>query len=237
MEQDDNYQSLSDLLSAMLFVFIITLIAYIINFTSNRDVGQTLGEQMADYKMRKSSLLQQVSEGLNTQSIQHSLNTELGIISISSDQVGFHAGSHRIPTDQQNVVENIATALGSEIVCYLSPPKEIVNKFKCADATIGQLQRVYVEGHTDNVPFTSKSSLRNNTDLSLMRAATFKSVIEKHLLLKNFSGLNDLNGLIVPTGFGASKPKVQHGQIQSDVRNRRIEIRFELNKPWEHAKL
>ena len=55
MNEDENYQALSDLMSAMLFVFIITLIAYIINFSSNKDLAQSLGQQMSDLELKKSS--------------------------------------------------------------------------------------------------------------------------------------------------------------------------------------
>jgi len=59
MNEDENYQALSDLMSAMLFVFIITLIAYIINFSSNKDLAQSLGQQMSDLELKSHTSYEQ----------------------------------------------------------------------------------------------------------------------------------------------------------------------------------
>ena len=68
---DESYQSLSDLLSGMVFIFIITLIAYIINFSGSREISQTLGQQASDTALRKSYIIKQVSENLTKQNIIH----------------------------------------------------------------------------------------------------------------------------------------------------------------------
>ena len=232
---DESYQSLSDLLSGMVFIFIITLIAYIINFSGSREISQTLGQQASDTALRKSYIIKQVSENLTKQNIIHKADPKSGIISISSDQLGFGTGTHILDQSSISVLTNISTTIGSVITCYSNLPVPTLNKQGCAADLRGQLNRIYIEGHTDNVPFKKRNSIRDNFDLSLLRAASIKSEMEKN---KPFSELKRQSGLeevLIPTGYGASDPIVDHRSPTSEPKNRRIGFRFELNQKWALA--
>ncbi|MDR0449138.1 MAG: OmpA family protein [Rickettsiales bacterium] len=76
---------------------------------------------------------------------------------------------------------------------------------------------IRVDGHTDNVPVKPGSELKDNTQLSLMRA---RSVVDE--LVKN--GID--RRLLAPTGFGEMYP-VALGNTPADLqKNRRIELRL-----------
>ena len=229
---DENYQALSDLLSGMVFIFIITLIAYIINFSGSREISQTLGQLASDTELRKSYIIQQVSQNLTKQNISHTAKPKSGIISISSDQLGFGTGTHILDQSSQSVLKKISTNIGSVISCYSHLPVATLNRLDCAEDLRGQLNRIYIEGHTDNVPFTMRNSIRDNFDLSLLRAASIKNEMEKNKPFSDLKSRSGLKELLIPTGYGASNPIVNHKSPTSEPKNRRIEFRFELNRKW-----
>ena len=134
MLDDDNFQTLSDLMSAMLFVFIITLVAYIINFSANRDLTQSVGTEIVDKDLKVSSLVRAVSHRLSGYAIDHSLDLENGVISISSDRLGFPAGEHELSFMAQTAISFVEKAILSEIEC-----KESMH-FNSENATVNMLQ-------------------------------------------------------------------------------------------------
>ena len=225
MNEDENYQALSDLMSAMLFVFIITLIAYIINFSSNKDLAQSLGQQMSDLELKKSYIIRNVSDNLFKNGIKHSVDLKKGIISISSDQLGFKAGQHRLGKAAVKTISTVSSSIGSEIQCE---SKAVVGPEDCVDGFIPEIDYVYVEGHTDNVPFRPRNGIRDNVDLSLLRAASVKQILDE-------LATSSTSKIFVPVGYGETKPLVFYSSPTDDAKNRRIDFRFSLRKPWQHS--
>ncbi|MCL2629341.1 MAG: OmpA family protein [Alphaproteobacteria bacterium] len=76
---------------------------------------------------------------------------------------------------------------------------------------------IRVDGHTDNIPVRPGSELRDNTQLSLLRA---RAVTEE--LVKN--GID--RRLLAPTGFGETHPVAIGNRPEDLQRNRRIELRL-----------
>lgn len=222
MLDDDNFQTLSDLMSAMLFVFIITLVAYIINFSANRDLTQSVGTEIVDKDLKVSSLVRAVSHRLSGYAIDHSLDLENGVISISSDRLGFPAGEHELSFMAQTAISFVEKAILSEIECKESMH---FNSEKCDGEYVAELDTIFVEGHTDNVPFRPRNGLRDNIDLSLLRAAS---------VIKKFGGSEGNRQIFVPVGYGEAKPVVEHVYPTADSRNRRISLKFTLKRPWRH---
>ena len=222
MLDDDNFQALSDLMSAMLFVFIITLVAYIINFSANRDLTQSNGKEIVDRNIKVSSLVQAVSRRLSGYAIDHSLDVENGIISISSDRLGFPAGEHELSFMAQATISFVRRAILSEIECNESMHFNIE---KCDGEYVAELDTIFVEGHTDNVPFRPRNGLRDNIDLSLLRAAS---------VIKKFGGTEGSRQIFVPVGYGEAKPVIEHVHPTADAQNRRISLKFTLKRPWQH---
>lgn len=222
MLDDDNFQALSDLMSAMLFVFIITLVAYIINFSANRDLTQTVGEELVNTNVKISRLVQSVSRRLTYHDIEHSIDMENGIISVSSDRLGFAVGEHELSLIAQTTISLIKRAIFSEIKC---DKKEYSKLNRCEGGVIEELDTIFVEGHTDNVPFRPRNGLRDNVDLSLLRAAS---------VIKMINSSEEITQIFVPVGYGEERPLVKHVDPTADAANRRISLRFSLKQPWRH---
>jgi chemotaxis protein MotB len=82
-------------------------------------------------------------------------------------------------------------------------------------ATQTDLQ-ILVEGHTDNVPFIGSSLVKDNWDLSVMRATSIVKIIT------NNKGMKALN--ITAAGRGSFNPLVKNDTPEDRAINRRIEI-------------
>ena len=76
--------------------------------------------------------------------------------------------------------------------------------------------QILVEGHTDNVPYTSTGMVKDNWDLSVMRATSIVKI------LTNNKGINALN--ITAAGKGPFSPLVTNNSAENRAINRRIEI-------------
>jgi len=76
--------------------------------------------------------------------------------------------------------------------------------------------QILVEGHTDNVPYNGAGLVKDNWDLSVMRATSIVKI------LTNNKGLNALN--ITAAGKGPFSPVVENNSPENRAVNRRIEI-------------
>ena len=76
--------------------------------------------------------------------------------------------------------------------------------------------QIMVEGHTDNVPYKGAGLVKDNWDLSVMRATSIVKI------LTNNKGLNALN--ITAAGKGPFSPLVGNNSPGNRAINRRIEI-------------
>jgi chemotaxis protein MotB len=76
--------------------------------------------------------------------------------------------------------------------------------------------QILVEGHTDNVPYVSEGMVKDNWDLSVMRATSIVKI------LTNNKGLNASN--ITAAGRGPYNPLLDNDSPENRAVNRRIEI-------------
>jgi len=231
-EETGTTAAYGDLVTAVLFVFIITLVAYVINFSSNQAQAHSLGQQVSDITARQSYIVDRISRRLQTFGVDHDADRKLGVIRISSDDLAFEPGSYDLAQRQGEKVAAIARALSAELPCYGQPEPQVARRLECGEEQAGQIRAVAVEGHTDNMPLNvMRNGIRDNTDLSLMRAATVLSHIRLDPTLESLRNA-DGQRLFHAVGYGDGRPIRAHETPVSDRTNRRIEIRLVLDNPW-----
>ncbi len=74
---------------------------------------------------------------------------------------------------------------------------------------------IIVEGHTDDVPISSGSSMKDNWDLSVLRATAITRILVAN-------GLN--NERVMPSGRGEYMPRASNETSEGRALNRRTEI-------------
>ena len=72
-------------------------------------------------------------------------------------------------------------------------------------------------------------STSENVDLSSLRAASVKTILELGLSNNRCSE----KVIFVPVGYGSSKPIIFYSRPMDQPKNRRIDFRFSLQKGWE----
>ena len=155
-------------------------------------------KQLVDAKSKSDSLnialTNRLTRSLNTDELKDvDVKVLKGVVYISlSDNMLFKSGSYEVSSQAHNTLEKIA---------------KILKDYKDFD--------VLVEGNTDNVPI-SKTNIRNNWDLSALRAS---SVVQ---VLQNDFGINPAR--LSAAGRGEYNPVTDNDTEVGKQRNRRTEI-------------
>ena len=155
-------------------------------------------KQLVDAKSKSDSLnialTNKLTRSLNTDELRDvDVKVLKGVVYISlSDQMLFKSGSYEVSAQAKQTLEKIA---------------KILKDFKDFD--------VLVEGNTDNVPI-SKTNIRNNWDLSALRASSVVQVLQNDF---------DINpARLSAAGRGEYNPVTDNDTEVGKQRNRRTEI-------------
>lgn len=177
-----------DMLTSILIIFIL------FNFFDNLLNPQELEQVLIDIK--RDVFVQQFDEEFSDElrEKQISRQSKFDYLRITfSDQILFSSGAHRLNPAGQRVLDKLSPLLRGEQIAR-------------------DIARIQVEGHTDDIPVTSRSAYpSDNWELSTARAI---SVVEY------LSGLGVPSGLFSANGYNANVPVSQNRD-----QNRRIEIK------------
>jgi len=221
-----------DLMTATLFVFIIILVAYVINFSARQEDIQSHEKNVSEIVLKQTYLINQVSAEMKKKGIPHKAYPKNGLIRLDSNVLSFDSGGFGLIEEHRGVVKNLSIALARVVPCYSTGvKKEIQERIGCTSTQAGQLQYIIVEGHTDNVPLNSKAGNIDNIDLSAKRAAAVLRVLEESTVLSGLQNRNK-NSIFHIAGYGERFPVNVHADPTSDAENRRIDIRFKMHAPF-----
>lgn len=122
------------------------------------------------------------------------INVEKGVVFISiADKLLFKSGSYVVSDRAKEILGKVAKVVNDK------------PNFECM-----------VEGHTDNVPFTSNGILLDNWDLSVKRATSIVRVLSKEF------GVNQKQ--LIAAGRGEYVPLVENNSAENRMTNRRTRI-------------
>ncbi len=154
--------------------------------------------KLQDEVTRKDSmnmaLVLNLKRGLSMYDEDIDIQVEKGVVYISiSDKLLFSTGSYEVNRSAYTVLEKVATVLNNQ------PNIEFL-----------------VEGHTDNVPIRSGATLKDNWDLSVLRAT---SVVR---LLQNNFGISPAR--MTAGGRSYYAPVAENSSVSGRAANRRTRI-------------
>jgi chemotaxis protein MotB len=232
--------SVSDIMAGLLFVFIITLVAFVIQFQLASDkkeseqqklkeTQQTLEEKVDDLtnarNLRK-TLLNQIQDELDDQGVKVQVDLEHGILRLTEETIRFQTGRSSLDEQPKRNIEVISRVLAGLLPCYTGASQLAMS---CGKETQGKLEAVFIEGHTDNVPI--KGTSYTNWELSAQRAInTYKYMWQ---VQPDLADLGNSRGesLFSVAGYADSRPHFPHDTPTNDARNRRIDMRFIMTPP------
>lgn len=237
--RSENYlATVSDLVSALIFVFIIMLAVFAYQ------LAQRTSELMALDQTRE-DILREIQGKLESSGVQVEVLAEQGVLRLAENSINFPSGSEVPVTDHHPNVGYLARAIAEVVPCYVA--SDTVNGHSgldapkpsyCTDAVgsasyqcksqkhLWLLETLLVEGHTDSDPVALGNRFQDNLELSSMRAATVQRMIARCepsvLALRN----SEQYPVLSTSGYGSTRPVANN---RSDFsRNRRIDLRFLL---------
>jgi len=229
--------AVSDMMSGLLFIFIITLVAFILNFQDaiqkQEEVTETqksIVRKLTNTEQVRSELLLSLKDELATQDIIVEVDTEHGVLRLTEQAVLFETAKDSLGEISINNLIVIGRVMSEVLPCYSRiPPKGIY--CKGIEHYKGMLDSVFVEGHTDNVPINSWK-YKNNWVLSAQRAISAYSYLVPNTVLEALENTSS-QPIFSVSGYGEGRPVSGHKYSvpTADPTNRRIDIRFIMTPP------
>jgi flagellar motor protein MotB len=283
--------SVSDLMAGLLFVFIITLMAFVINYQRaaeqadaaevelkseskqtaaerdrlkaeskqtaaerdrlkaeskqtaaerdrlkaerdrlqlERDRLNAVVDDLTNAKRLRVEMLERIQRELVALGIRVEVDTEHGILHLTEDAVQFPSGRAELTDKEDRKLSRIGDVLSEVLPCYAAGASSAVG---CEPHKAGKLESVFIEGHTDNVPYTRSGRFDDNWDLSAQRAMyTYRTMIVGN---DGLSGMRNGDGFPVfsVSGYGEGRPRNKYDEPTPDAANRRIDLRFIMSPP------
>ena len=233
---DDSYlASLSDLIIGVLFVFIILLMAFALNYkaaqTDADDREKDLKEQnerLSDAQKDRKALLEHIKQTLKAQGIPVEIDAENGILRLP-EALLFDSGRAEFRAGGAAALKVVATNLATILPCYASNSMAGVD-CQQRNPRKRQLEAIFIEGHTDNIPINN-ASFRDNWDLSVARAKrTYLELTKETQSLETM--LNERKEpLLSFSAYAERRPVATSDSDEARRKNRRIDLRFIMAIP------
>lgn len=245
--------SVSDLMAGLLFVFLITLVAFVINFRiatdeqraaredaltqkeraeAERDAARTekarleaVRDDLTNARRLRDQMLEDIRRRLEERGIRVEIDHDHGVLRLSENAISFESSRATLRKAEQRKLRQIGAVLMEVLPCYAA-----ADDGTCGEGTRGKLEAVFIEGHTDNVPLQG-GRFDDNWDLSAQRAMyTYRLLAEwepRLATLRNLLG----QPLFSVSGYGDGRPVIDHEEPTADPLNRRIDLRFIMAPP------
>ena len=245
VEQESYFVSMTDLMIGLLFIFIILLMYFAVNYRhaereqieAEKKQEETV-EQLTDNRRSIEFLLSAIKESLDRQGVQVAIDLESGILRLP-ESILFERGSAELNELGRGALGKLVIAMTPLLTCFanaftVDPRGSIALPERCPPERTGRLETILIEGHTDRVPISGR--YRDNWDLSVARATntfrTLKDLDAELLEIRNDRG----EPLIGVSGYAESRELTKADDLGAMAANRRIDIRFIMAAPEEPSR-
>lgn len=247
-EAGENYfVSMTDMMVGVLFIFIIMLMVFALDFRSKTDVQESAVEVARQVAAKLAELREQVHGEISTldraQEVRRQLLRDLqgqlraegldvqvdeanGVLRLTENAVRFDANRSDLGDAARGNVGKIARVLDRILPAY-SACRAGDGAQACRDDLGSAIDTVFVEGHTDVTgPKDPGERDRRNWQLSAER-----SVNTYRALLTDSPGLHTLRNhrgqeIVSVSGYSSTRPVDPGEGVDAFARNRRIDLRF-----------
>lgn len=226
-EENPYWISFSDLMSALLVVFILAAVALIIELTETQKKIEQDIDKLKDAEQARRDILYEIRDELAKQNIEVMIVENDTVLRIPESSLAFASNSYDLPADKQ--VRASVLIIGRVLYVAINRPfRPNVTKKRRFD----YLDTVFIEGHTDSVPTKRK---KGNWGLSTYRAISLWEYWREELKVSpSFSEMSNAFGdkLFSVSGYAATRRVNKVEETREDRReNRRIDIRFTVKRP------
>ena len=241
--------SVSDLVSALIFVFIIMLAVFAYQLANVTRKQEERVEDLEAEEKTRTRMLRDIKSRLEKAGMRVEVLADQGVLRLSDNAINFPSGSETPVPEHHVNVGRLAQAIAEVVPCYVSPPGGGVSMLRNGGEAVSYcqppadpsaydcrkqefpwlLETLLIEGHTDDVPVAPGNRFQDNLELSSMRAATVHRMIaacepgvERLLSTDDYPVLST-------SGYGYTRPAIR--DTGRTAENRRIDLRFLLEPP------
>lgn len=245
IEEENYFISMTDMMVGVLFIFIIMLMVFALNFQEQTDQQESLQQQLrvdaVEIAQRLEALRSEIGDEIDVLDRQQQVRNELltdirqallqqglvveidetnGVLRLTEEAVRFSSGSAALIGQARVNVERIAAALAAVLPRYTacSGDNPVAECGASGDTTV---ETVFIEGHTDVIGGDD-----TNWPLSAARAvATYRAIDAAQSQL---SSLRNRAGrqIMSVSGYAATRPVTLNTSPDGLAQNRRIDLRF-----------
>lgn len=199
--------SISDLMTGLLIIFILTLSYYILNFSQKT-------AELAENNIKRANILKSIQKELEMQGIKVKVDLEHGILRLP-EGILFDSGKAELKEEGINLLQKLGPIL-----------YEVLTRPEFA----GGVETIFIEGHTDNIPIHT-TSFPSNWELSTQRAInTWRALLKITPELERLKNRNK-EPLFSCSGYADTRPVASNDTPEGRRENRRIDFRFAMTTP------
>lgn len=247
----DYLGSVSDLMSGLIFIFIITVAVFALRLAETRQSLAETREELTNSDEVKKQVIESIRSELEKEGIEVEVDPEQGVLRLTDRAILFERGAADPDSKYHANVGIVANVLLRVLRCHVHevgriaalalPPQhpsyckardQVADSYVCPQERAGaKVNTVLVEGHTDSVPIKGSRRFKDNLDLSAARSAEVLRMM--HQCEPELSGLTNRSNapVISVSGYGETRP-IDRQHPDADE-NRRIDLRFLMAPPEE----
>lgn len=203
-----------------------------VEFVRDSQIRQLL-ERMSRADETRVVLLRDLQQRLSLRDINVIIDPENGTLKLPSGRLFESARADPTPEGRETIL-GLGAVLAEVLPCYISRQDQAESAEDCPQpVAYSTLSAVYIEGHTDAVPFTTAvGRFRDNWDLSAGRAIeAFKLLRDNFPILKGLRN-QDGDALLGVSGYAETRPADGTAADRTDPlireQDRRIEVRITM---------
>lgn len=240
--------SVSDLMSGLLFVFILALTVAIIQTKHSEQEAKEAAMQMESIQARlknvearlvgtreaTGNLLNRLQKELVKEDVMVEIDPARSVLRIPENAVSFEVGRSDLNEENAERIRMIGRVLADKLLCYQKNVPESMRERCAKENPFGHtLDAIFIEGHTDNLAYRGDETGRRNRYLSTARSnAVYGIMVVENEALGRLTNPNG-ESLFSLSGYGSARPIAghRHEVPTDDPANRRIEFRFIMTAP------
>ncbi len=175
IEEENYFISMTDMMVGLIFIFIILLMYYALQFRQVTD-------QLSGAEQTRTEILKKIQTTLKDQGVIVTIDEQNGVMHLP-ESILFASGKAELSEAGESAVNKLSDALESVLPCYANGGNHL--RVSCPKVS-HRIESLYVEGHTDNVPLSGSGRDRDNWDLSVSRATnTYRQLTRRRPIWKN----------------------------------------------------
>jgi len=226
VEEENYFVSMTDMMVGLVFIFILLLMYYALQF---RDVT----EQLTGADRTRTEILEQLQSSLKEKGVDVTIDTQNGILRLP-DAILFDSGKAELKDDGHWAVGRLSEALASVLPCYSDYASAAAVRPVGCPPTPHRIESLYIEGHADSDRLTGSGLLKDNWDLSVVRATnTFRELIaaKPDLTIYCAKKYRSCEPILSVSGYGPDRPIDPADTTEAKQKNRRIDLRIIMMTP------